>query len=141
MATAFSAQDALAATMILTAAADVRLPAVETATVSAAIDRLPSFAGFDRARLGAIDALVGAALAETEGLDRLLAEVAAALPPRLAETAYALACDVAAADLNVPPEEVRFLELLRDRLGLDRLTAAAIERGARARYARAETGR
>jgi hypothetical protein len=31
-------------------------------------------------------------------------------------------------------EEIRFLELLRDKLRLDKLTIAAIERGARARH-------
>jgi uncharacterized tellurite resistance protein B-like protein len=136
MAMAFTARDALVATMILTAAADARLPEAETVTVRALMQALPALAGFPDGRLAEIDALVGAALAETDGLGALLDQIAGALPARLAETAYALACDVAAADLAVAIEEVRFLELLRDRLGLDRLVAAAIERGARARYAR-----
>ena len=33
-------------------------------------------------------------------------------------------------------EELRFLEILRHELSVDRLTAAAIERGSAARYAR-----
>ena len=41
---------------------------------------------------------------------------------------------MAAADLHVEPEELRLLAMLRDRLGLDKLTTAAIERGARARF-------
>jgi len=40
---------------------------------------------------------------------------------------------VAAADLNVRPEETRFLEMLRDSLELDVLTTTGIERGIRAR--------
>ena len=60
--------------------------------------------------------------------------IAASLPQRLYETAYALAVEVAAADLHVEQEELRFLQMLRDRLDLDPLIVAAIERGARARY-------
>jgi len=55
-------------------------------------------------------------------------------PDRLHETAYALAVEIAAADLDVKPEELRFLQMLRDALELDSLTCAAIERGARARH-------
>ena len=61
-------------------------------------------------------------------------QVVSGLPAKLAETAYALACDVAAADGQVKQEESRLLEMLRYRLDLDRLAAAAIERAARARY-------
>ena len=57
-----------------------------------------------------------------------------ALPPKLHETAYALAVEVAAADLHVEQEELRFLQMLRDHLDIDKLTVAAIESGARARY-------
>jgi hypothetical protein len=60
--------------------------------------------------------------------------IANTLVPRLYETAYALAVEVAAADLHVEQEELRFLQLLRDRLDLDKLTVAAIEHGARVRY-------
>ena len=35
-------------------------------------------------------------------------------------------------------EELRLLEMIRDRLTLDRLTTAAIEVGARARYRKAQ---
>ena len=57
-----------------------------------------------------------------------------ALPDRLNETAYALACDVAAADGKLEETELRLLEEIRYELVLDRLHAAAIERGARARH-------
>ena len=56
------------------------------------------------------------------------------LPERLWETAYALSCDVAAADGKLGQDELRLLEELRDELVIDRLHAAAIERGARARH-------
>lgn len=41
---------------------------------------------------------------------------------------------MAAADGYTTQEELRLLELLRDSLEIDRLNAAAIERGARARH-------
>ena len=62
-----------------------------------------------------------------------LTMIADALPSKLYDTAYALAVEVAAADLEVAQEELRFLQLLRDKLALDKLVVAAIERGARAR--------
>jgi len=48
-----------------------------------------------------------------------------------------VALDVAAADGAASQEELRLLEMLRYRLAVGRLPAAAIERGARARYMRA----
>ncbi len=68
----------------------------------------------------------------------VLAIVSSSLPARLHDTAYALAVEVAAVDLHVEQEELRFLQMLRDTLNLDKLTVAAIERGARARYRTAE---
>ena len=50
------------------------------------------------------------------------------------ETAYALACDVAAADGMLEEIEIRFLQEIRYELNIDRLHGAAIERGARARH-------
>jgi uncharacterized membrane protein YebE (DUF533 family) len=49
---------------------------------------------------------------------------------------YALAVEVAAVDLKLEQEELRFLEMIRDRLELDRLVTAAIETAARARHRR-----
>jgi uncharacterized membrane protein YebE (DUF533 family) len=56
-----------------------------------------------------------------------------ALPKKLRETAYWVALEVAAADRVTRPDEIRFLDMLRDALELDRSTTAAIERGIRAR--------
>ena len=63
-----------------------------------------------------------------------LDEIATALPKPLRETAYALACDVAAADGKPVEEELQLLEMIRHRLSVDRLVAAAIERAALARH-------
>ena len=42
--------------------------------------------------------------------------------------------EVAAADLHVEQEELRFLQILSDEFELDQLVVAAIERSARVRY-------
>ena len=42
--------------------------------------------------------------------------------------------EVAASDLKIRLEEVRFLEMLAGRLNLEKLTCAALERAARARH-------
>jgi uncharacterized membrane protein YebE (DUF533 family) len=76
----------------------------------------------------------GRELARPDGVRRVLALVDAGLPDHLRETAYALAAEVAASDLAVKDEEMDFLEMLADELGLDELVCAALERGARARH-------
>jgi tellurite resistance protein len=136
MPTAFTPQDALVATMILTAAADGALSQAESDSVASTLSGLPVFRGFDQARMGEISAVVVQMLAEDTGVAQALDLIAEALPPQLAETAVALACDVAAADGDIQPEEAELLRLLRRRLHVDRLVALAIERGARARHAR-----
>jgi len=75
-----------------------------------------------------------AILQEDGGLDAVFGLVKDALPPHLRETGYALAVEIAAADEAVGAEEIRLLQLLRDTLDIDKLTGAAIERGARARH-------
>ena len=62
--------------------------------------------------------------------------VAEALPERFNETAYALACDIAAADGAVNMSELKLLEIVRHDLRVGRLAAAAIERAARAKHQR-----
>ena len=53
---------------------------------------------------------------------------------QLQQTAYVLAAEIAAADLNVSAEEVRLLQLPRNHLDIDKLTCAALELAARARH-------
>ena len=65
---------------------------------------------------------------------RCLGSFRTKLPARLHETAYALACDIAAVGGRLRTEETRLLGDLRHKLEIGRLPAAAIERGAEARY-------
>lgn len=126
---------ALVYTMVLVSAADGDMTDAELAEIGENVRHLPIFHGFDRQRITATAAACADLLSTGDGLDKAVALVRDALPARLRETAYALACDVAAADGKVTPEESRLLEILRHRLDIDRLAAAGIERGAQARHA------
>jgi uncharacterized tellurite resistance protein B-like protein len=126
---------ALIDTMILVAAADADITDAEFATIGDIVGHLPVFRDYDRARLRQTLDTVTELLGREDGLESGLASIREALPPKLRETAYALACDVVAADGAATQEELRILELLRQRLDIDRLIASAIERGARARFA------
>lgn len=127
-------QDALVAVMIAVSAANEQMTESELNTIGSIIDLLPVFRDYDKGRINAVSNAVAEYFEDEDGLDQLIAGVRQALPPRLIETAYALACDVAAADGTADDMELRLLQMLRQDLGVDRLTAAAIERGARARH-------
>lgn len=132
----FNPQDALVAAMVTTSLADERLSNNELLSIERITGAMPAFAGYDRDRLKYVTQTVLDLLSEEDGLDAILGLMKEALPGELNETAYAMACDVAAADGTVKITELRWLEMLRYELGVGRLAAAAIERGARARHAR-----
>ncbi len=132
--TGFDAQEALVCTMVLVAAADGNLTDREIGTMAGLVQTLPIFADFASDRLDiAADAAV-ALLEEDEGLVHAGRLIREALEPRLRETAYALACEVAAADGFAGQSVLRMLEFVIGELHLDPLVAAAIERAARARH-------
>lgn len=126
---------ALVYVMVLTSASDGEMTDPELAAIGEIVTHLPVFREFDVDRLPSIAASCTDMLQEEDGLDAALSLVEVALPPHLRETAYALACDVAAADGALSQEELRLLEIIRHELRVGRLPAAAIERGARARHA------
>lgn len=129
------AHDALIHLMIVAATSDSAITEKELVRITALIDRLPVFEGFDRERFEEV-ANQCADMLNTAGLDMVVDAAVDALPVKLQDTAYAVAVEVTAVDLHLEQEELRFLELLRDRLDLDRLTTAAIEVAARARHRR-----
>ena len=132
----FTPQEALVAVMVGVSAADENLSTKELLSIARMVDSLPAFDGFDRERLKAVSRTVFDLFLREDGLDVLFERVSAALTARLYETAYALACDVAAADGHAFQVELQFLLELRHALDVDRLTAAAIEAGAAARHRR-----
>jgi len=129
-----SAQDALVTLMITVSASDEDIRTAELVKMSNAINNLPVFAGFDAERLPRLSKMVFELLEQEDGLEAIFGLIRDALPERLFETAYALSCDVAAADGTIKMAEQRILEEIRDELLIDRLHAAAIERGSRARH-------
>jgi tellurite resistance protein len=120
--------------MIAVSASDETIRTSELVTIESIVDHLPVFADYDADRMREVAQIVFELFAEEEGLDAFFGLVRAGLPERLHETAYALACDVAAADGRLGQVELRMLEEIRHELNIDRLHAAAIERGARARH-------
>ncbi len=131
-----SPQDALIAIMIAVSASDEQIRKSELVAIQRIVNHLPIFAGYDGDRFRTISRTVFDLFEEEDGLDALFGLVRDALPERLNETAYALACDVVAADGALREVELRMLEEIRDELSIDRLHAAAIEWGARARHMR-----
>ena len=127
---ALSAEDALVAVMIAVSFSDEQIRTAELMTITQIVNHLPAFADYDADRIALVSRTVMDLFAEEDGLDALFGLVREALPAKLNETAYALACDVAASDGRLGEAELRLLEEIRHELDLDRLHAAAIERGA-----------
>lgn len=126
---------ALIFTMVLVSAAEGIMTDAELETIGRQVRYLPVFRDFDNDRLTVVGRDCADLLRREDGLDLACEMIAEALPQRLRETAYGLACEVAAADGSLAREELRLLELLRRQLNVDRLVAAAIERATYARHA------
>jgi tellurite resistance protein len=132
--TSLSAQDALVALMMAVSLSDESVGTAELVTIEALVNNLPVFANYDADRMQNVSKTVFDLFEEEDGLDALFGLVNQALPEKLHETAYALCCDVAAADGLLGQTELRMLMEIRYQLDIDRRAAAAIERGARARH-------
>ncbi|MGF1627357.1 MAG: tellurite resistance TerB family protein [Alphaproteobacteria bacterium] len=128
------AQAALVYIMVMASAADREMTDSELMTIGDIVRHLPAFRDFDAEQLPSTAAACAERLNADDGLDAMLDDVREALPARLRETAYALACDIVAADGTASQEELRMLEMIRHRLDIPRLSAAAIEHGARVRH-------
>ena len=131
-----SAQDALVAVMVACSASDQNMRTAELVAIQRMVNHMPVFAGYDLDRVRRISQIVFDLFEEEDGLDALFGLIREALPARLNETAYALACDVVTADGKHNDVELRMLEEVRHELHIDRLHAAAIEWGARVRHMR-----
>lgn len=129
-----STHEALIYTMITMSAVDREISDQELARIGMLVKNLPVFEGFDTDTLTSTASECGLALGAEQGLRDVLSAIGNAIPEKLRETAYALAVEVAIIDRQIEREEIRFLQMLRDQLHLDKLVTAAIERGARARH-------
>ncbi len=129
-----STQKALIYIMVIMSAVEGKINAPELEEIGHVVKSLPIFKHFEAARLTTVAQECADMLQVPEGMMTVLGLAADQLPPKLRETAYALAVEVAAVDLMVGREELRFLAILRDKLGLDKLVTAALERSVIARY-------
>ncbi len=126
-------QTALVYLMVLVSASDSEMTDGELKRIGEIVSTMPVFTGYDPEKL-VNDAETCAEILDADGgLDAVMGLVKEALPGEICDTAYAVACDVAVADVHLSQEELRVLEMIRHTLSVDRLTAAAIERGAAAR--------
>ncbi|MEO1103143.1 MAG: tellurite resistance TerB family protein [Pseudomonadota bacterium] len=131
-----SHHEALVFAMVTMSAVDQTMTDAELRRIGEIVETVPVFKEFNPERLVSLAETCGEILQEDDGLETVLELIKACTPEELRETAYALAVEVAAADLRIQQEELRFLAMLRDSLGLEKLVVAAIERGARARHRR-----
>jgi tellurite resistance protein len=130
----FNPQEALICAMVLVGASDRQMSDAELATMQRLVQELPVFSDFHPSEIADVTETCLQLLNREDGLDRACTMIREALPPRLRETAYLLACEVVAADGDATQEELQFLQDFRIAMDLDRLIAGAIERAARARY-------
>lgn len=126
--------DALVAMMVAVSASDAKMRTSELIAIERMVNHAPVFADYDADRVRAVSQTVVSLFEEEDGLDAFFGLIREALPARLYETAYALACDVAAADGRMGETEGALLAEIRNELEIDRLHAAAIELSARARH-------
>lgn len=126
--------EALIHGMVIAAAADAVITESEMEMIGRIVAHLPVFRDFDVTQLTSIANACIDKLDDVDGIDHILQEMKASLPVSLHETAYALAVEVAAADLEASDEELILLQMFRQIFGLDRLICTGIERGVRARF-------
>lgn len=126
--------DALVAVMVAVSVSDTTVRTSELVAIQRMVDHAPIFADYDDDRIRPVSQIVMSLFEEEDGLDALFGLLREALPERLYETAYALACDVGAADGRLYDGEIALLAEIRDQLNIARLHAAAIELSAQVRH-------
>lgn len=133
-----NAPEALVLTMMLVSAADGGMTDREIGIMSGLVQTLPAFQDFTSEALSDVTERAAELLHDDDGLAHAARLMRAALNSKLRETAYALACEVVAGGQGARKQSLEMLEFVRGELGLDSLVTAAIERGVRARYQRAD---
>ena len=131
-----SHHDALIWVMVCVAAADGDMTTPELHTIGEIVKTLPAFRGYDVDKLPDSARACGAMLHAPNGLDEVVRMIGLGLPEHLRDTAYALACELAAVDAKIELFEMRLLQIIRNGLKLPRLQAVAIEHAVQARYRR-----
>lgn len=128
-----SQETALVYVMVVAAASDGDMSESEITRMTGLVGYLPAFSAYNVERLRADTDSCIEMLSSEEGLDAALGLIMEAIPDSKYDLVYSLACEVAASDSELTQSELRLLEIIRHTLGVDRLTAAALERGVAAR--------
>ncbi len=116
MSSTISYQTALIYAMVVAALADRKLLPSELVSLKELVHILPIFKGYNVTKLSRIAGDCAAILEQEDGLDAVIGLIKEALPIKLRDTAYALACDIVAVDGTAAQEELEWLAILRDRL-------------------------
>lgn len=128
-----TSETALIYTMVIISASDGVMTDSELERMTGLVGYLPVFHGYPIENLRRDTDSCTEMLQSEEGLDAVLGLIEEAVPVTHIDLVYAVACEVAASDGILSQEELVLLEMLRHTLNIDRLTAAAIERGVAAR--------
>lgn len=128
-----SPETALVYIMVTVSASDEEMTDSELNRMTGIIGYLPAFRNYNIERLRTDTNSCIELLQSEEGLDAVLGLIDEAVPESHMDLVYGLACEVAASDGSLSQEELRLLEMIRHYFNIDRLTAAAIERGVAAR--------
>ncbi|MCF4166108.1 tellurite resistance TerB family protein [Zavarzinia compransoris] len=131
-----SHHDALIWVMVCVAAADGDMTNAELHSIGEIVKTLPVFRDYDPDKLPDSARACGAMLHAPNGMDEVMSMIRVSLPAELRDTAYVLACELAAVDSHIELFEVRLLQIIRHGLKLSRLDAVAIEHAVQARYRR-----
>src|SRR5208282_3541601 len=89
---------ALIYTMVIVSAADSDMPDVELRIIGDIVGDLPVFRDFDQSELPRLLNDCTELISREDGFEETLKAIKAALPAKLRETAYAIACDLVASD-------------------------------------------
>ncbi|RMB01867.1 tellurite resistance TerB family protein [Eilatimonas milleporae] len=128
-----SPETALVYTMVIVAASDEEMTDSELTRMTGLVGYLPAFKNYNVERLRADTESCIEILSSEEGLDAVFGLIEESVSESHFDLIYAIACEVAASDGALSQEELRLLEMFRHYFAIDRLTAAAIERGIAAR--------
>ena len=120
--------------MVIQAASDGEMTDAEMHAIGETVRYLPVFEGFDADTLPDVARACAVALNQEGGIERTMNAIAEAVPDELRETAYALAVEVTVADNDPDLGALKVLEMMRDRLHIGGLSAAAIHHAARVRH-------
>lgn len=128
-----SPETALVYVMVTVSASDEEMTDSELNRMTGIIGYLPAFRNYNIERLRGDTNTCIELLQSEEGLDAVMGLIDESVPESHIDLVYGLACEVAASDGALSQEELRLLEMIRHYFDIDRLTAAAIERGVAAR--------